>query len=185
MIQHHFSSSSLKTNKREAHYQHSTSTVAMKRKSEVSCISNVSEGGKKRKAYAITLSEEEDRNMKADESNKSNEKKEIQVLKSLGNCDVMENLASYLKNQDLGSLYETCQTAKESIDELSLWRKRALKLAKILGSKKRGLKKRFGCKSEESAHFREHCYSLQETVDSKAMMLRCYLYNVSFRPSLF
>ena len=126
----------------------------MKRQSEDSCLSYVLDGGKKRKEEVITLDEEEDRNIKDNESNKRIDKKK-EVLKSLGNCDVMENIASYLNNQDLGSLYETCQTLKNSIDELSLWRKRALKLSEISGCK-RGCKKTFDYKAEESAHY-PHC----------------------------
>ena len=81
----------------------------MERQSEDSCLSFL-EGVKKRKADITTLSEEEA---------KENSKR-AKVLKTLGNCDVMENITSYLDYQDLGSLYETCQTVKESIDELSL-----------------------------------------------------------------
>ena len=143
----------------------------MKRQSEDSCLSYVLDGGKKRKEEVITLDEEEDRNMKDNESNKRIDKKK-EVLKSLGNCDVMENLASYLNNQDLGSLYETCQTLKNSIDELSLWRKRALKLAKIVGPLVRVHKKRFGCKSKESAHYRKLCYNLQEFVERQAERIK-------------
>ena len=100
----------------------------MKRRSEDMSLSYDLEGGKKRKADITLSEEEEDRNMKGNESNKRiEEKKEVKVLKSLGNCDVMEHLAGYLDNQDLGSLYETCPTVKNSIDELSLWKKRALK----------------------------------------------------------
>ena len=58
------------------------------------------------------------------------------VMRALGNRDVLEHLASFLDNQDLGSFYETCQTVKTNMDELSLWRKRAQKLAKNLGIRK-------------------------------------------------
>ena len=51
-------------------------------------------------------------------------------MRALGNRDVLEHLASFLDNQDLGSFYETCQTVKTNMDELSLWRKRAQKLVK-------------------------------------------------------
>ena len=110
--------------------------------------------------------------MKDNESKKRIDKKEVKALKSLGNCDVMEHLASYLNNQDLGSLYDTCVTIADGIDALSLWRKRALKLTKILGSKKGGLKKRFGCKSEESAHYRDLCYIRQECLKIQVDTLR-------------
>ena len=60
------------------------------------------EGVKKRKADITTLSEEEA---------KENSKR-AKVLKTLGNCDVMENIASYLDIQDLGSLYETSHTLR-------------------------------------------------------------------------
>ena len=102
-------------------------------------------------------------NKKANEcEERINKKKKVKVLKSLGNSDVMEHLASYLNIKDLGSLYETCQTVKDSIDDLSLWRKRALKLAKFLGLEE----------SEESVHYQEYCYSLHEIVESEAVMLR-------------
>ena len=107
-------------------------------------------------------------NKKANEcEERINKKKKVKVLKSLGNSEVMENLASYLSNQDLGSFYETCQTVKNSIDDLSLWRKRTLKLATFLGSEQI-----FVCKSEESVHYQEHCYRLHEIVESEAVMLR-------------
>ena len=47
------------------------------------------------------------------------------IMKVLGNLEVMEHLASFLDVKDLGSLYDTCQTVKDSIDKLQLWRKRA------------------------------------------------------------
>ena len=153
----------------------------MKRQSEDSCLSYVLEGGKKRKEEVITLDEEEeDRNKEDNESSKRIEKKkEVKVLKSLGNCDVMEHLASYLNIQDLSSLNDTCVTVADSIDALSLWRKRAHKLSEILGCSRgckkgcnRGCNKTFDYKSEESAHYRELCYSLQESVESKSERLR-------------
>ena len=130
--------------------------------------------------------------MDNESNDRIDEEKEDKVLKILGNRDVMEHLASYLNNQDLGSFYETCQTVKNSIDELSLWRKRALKLEKIRRSKKRGLKKRFIFKSEESAHYRELCYSLQESVKRQAERIRykwdsgysCQLREISTAASL-
>ena len=97
-------------------------------------------------------------------------------MRALGNRDVLEHLASFLDNQDLGSFYETCQTVKTNMDELSLWRKRAQKLVKILGIRKnilkeRGRKKRFDCKSEESAHFRNLCYSLTKIAKGQVKRL--------------
>ena len=125
------------------------------------------------------LREEEDRNMKDNESNKRIDKKEVKVLKSLGNCDVMEHLAIYLNNQDLSSLNDTCVTVADSIDALSLWRKRAHKLSEIIGCSRgckkgcnRGCNKTFDYKSEESAHYRELCYSLQKDVKVVAERLR-------------
>ena len=100
------------------------------------------------------------------------------VMRALGNRDVLEHLASFLNNQDMGSFYETCQTVKTNMDELSLWRKRAQKLVKILGIRKnilkeRGRKKRFDCKSEESAHFIKLCYSLIKDVKGQVERLCC------------
>ena len=58
-------------------------------------------------------------------------------MRALGNPDV-----SFLDFQDLDSFYETGQTVKTNMDELSLWRKRAQKLVKILGIRKNILKER-------------------------------------------
>ena len=91
-------------------------------------------------------------------------------MRALGNRDVLEHLASFLDNQDLGSFYETCQTVKTNMDELSLWRKRAQKLVKILGIRKNILKER-GRKSEESAHFRNLCYSLTKIAKGQVKRL--------------
>ena len=117
--------------------------------------------------------------MKDIESNEIIDKKEVKVMKSLGNCVVMEHLAGYLNNQDLGSLNDTCVTVADSIDALSLWRKRAHKLSEIIGCSRgckkgcnRGCNKTFDYKSEESAHYRELCYSLQKDVKDLAKMLR-------------
>ena len=59
-------------------------------------------------------------------------------MKVLGNLEVMEHLASFLDVKDLGSLYDTCQSVKDSIDKLQLWRKRAershLQEKKLYGS---------------------------------------------------
>ena len=68
-------------------------------------------GGKKKKTNIITLSEEAEKSIsilnKAEKITKG-----AKVLKTLGNCDVMENIACYLDNQDLGSLYETSHTLR-------------------------------------------------------------------------
>ena len=74
-------------------------------------------------------------------------------MEVLRNCDAMEHIASFLDNHDLGSLFETCQTVKTSINEISLWRIRAQELAKILRKndnecKEIGLDKKFDCQSK-------------------------------------
>ena len=85
---------------------------------------------------------------------------EANVMKDLRNCDVMEHLASFLNSQDLGSWYNSCKTVRDCIDSLSLWRKHAKKLVKIMGMRKnilkeKGRKKSFDRKSQESAHFQK------------------------------
>ena len=68
-------------------------------------------GGKKKKTNIITMSEEKDKSISF--LNKPEKiTKRAKVLKTLGNCDVMENIASYLDIQDLGSLYETSHTLR-------------------------------------------------------------------------
>ena len=50
---------------------------------------------------------------------------------ALENREIMEHLASFLDDQALGSLYDSCQTVRNNIDELKLWKKRGHKLGKI------------------------------------------------------
>merc|ERR1712045_1027826 len=50
---------------------------------------------------------------------------------ALENREIMEHLANFLDNQALGSLYDSCQTVRNNIDELKLWKKRGHKLGKI------------------------------------------------------
>ena len=91
----------------------------------------------------------------------------------LGNYDIMEHLASFLNNQDLGSWYDTCQTVKSGLDGLSLWRMRAQEHAKILRKNDNILKeKTFDCQSEESSHFRELCHIFQADIESQAAHIR-------------
>ena len=91
----------------------------------------------------------------------------MNVMKVLRNCDVIEHIASFLNSQDLGSWYNSCKTVRDCIDSLSLWRKHAKKLVKIMGMRKnilkeKGRKKSFNCKSQESAHFQKLCSSIQK-----------------------
>ena len=99
------------------------------------------------------------------------------IMRALGNPDVMEHLARFLDIKELGSWYDTCQTVKDNIDELQIWRKRAelwRKHAVLLADIFRptadeeflkNINRTFDCKIEESVHFRELYKSLEVHVD--------------------
>ena len=97
--------------------------------------------------------------------------KKTKVMTVLENREVMECLDRFVDNQTLGSLYNTCQSVRDNIDDLRLWRKRAERLAGALSQNRRimrdkGLKETYTIyKAEESVHYRALCAIFQNNVE--------------------
>ena len=75
-------------------------------------------------------------NKEITESSNENEKEEAPSvvpsdIMALGNADIVEYIASFLNNHELGLWCDACPMVKYCIAKLSLWKKRAQKLAKI------------------------------------------------------
>ena len=124
-------------------------------------------------------------------SSKENEKDGVSVVPSdimaLGNADIVEYIASFLNNYELDLWCDACPMVKYCIAKLSLWKKRAQKLAKIstlsdIFLQEQGIEKTFDSKTQESAHFRKLCCYLQYYLKNLANMTVEKLYELNPTP---